>query len=239
MSSAADTDHDITISAGACSDATGVFSLRLSAALTKQIDAAWAVGTNAGGLDTGVVGNNTWYYIWLIRRSDTGVVDALFSTSSSSPTMPTNYDQKRLVALARTDGSANILAFSAVETAGGGLNVMWADPPLDVDLANTLTTTARLDTLSVPPLTGVVVNANFFVLDSSSAGQVYISNPRANDEATSDTAGPLATLLFLTTSATRANLYVGTVSGQIRSRANLATVDTYRIATLGYEWSRR
>jgi hypothetical protein len=86
--------------------------MRLAAAITKQIDAAWAVGTDAGGLDTGSVGNNTIYGVWLIKRSDTGVVDVLFSTSFTSPTMPTDYDRKRLIAAVRTDGSANVAAYT-------------------------------------------------------------------------------------------------------------------------------
>jgi hypothetical protein len=54
---------------------------------------------------------DTLYYLWIIRRSDTGVVDALFSESATSPTMPTNYDEKRLIGFVLTDASANIEPF--------------------------------------------------------------------------------------------------------------------------------
>jgi hypothetical protein len=103
-----DEDHDIDITAGEARDSTNAVDMALAASITKQIDAAWAVGANQGGLDAGSVANNTIYHIWLIKRSDTGVVDALFSTSGSAPTMPTNYDYKRWLAFVRTDGSANI-----------------------------------------------------------------------------------------------------------------------------------
>lgn len=94
---AGDTANDITIAAGAAAaDTSPYYLMQLGTAITKQIDAAWAVGNNAGGLDTGSVANST-YYIWLIQRSDTGVTDALFSLSSTAPTMPTNYDRKRLI----------------------------------------------------------------------------------------------------------------------------------------------
>lgn len=97
LTTAADAANDVTIAAGAAaSDTSPYYLMQLASALTKQIDASWAVGNNAGGLDTGAVGNNT-YYKWLIQRSDTGVVDALFSLSSTAPTMPTNYDRKRLI----------------------------------------------------------------------------------------------------------------------------------------------
>lgn len=95
--SGGDATNDITIAAGsASSDDTLPVIMSLGSAITKQLDVAWAVGNNAGGLDTGSV-TNTTYHVWLIERSDTGVVDALFSTSATSPTMPANYDRKRRI----------------------------------------------------------------------------------------------------------------------------------------------
>lgn len=82
----ADATNDIDIT-----DQKGIL-----ATITKRLDAAWAVGTNQGGLDTGSIANTT-YHVWLIRRPDTGVVDALFSASATSPTMPANYTQKRRI----------------------------------------------------------------------------------------------------------------------------------------------
>lgn len=92
-----DATNDIDIASGSAgSDGTTPVLMTLASALTKRLDASWAVGTGNGGLDTGAVSNAT-YYVWLIQRSDTGVVDALFSLSSSSPTMPSNYDRKRRI----------------------------------------------------------------------------------------------------------------------------------------------
>jgi hypothetical protein len=101
-----DAANDIDIAVGeAASTETNPVLMVLSSILTKRIDAAWAVGTNQGGRDTGTTVDGTWH-IWLIRRSDTGVVDALFSQSASSPTMPTNYDQKRRIgSIIRTGGA--------------------------------------------------------------------------------------------------------------------------------------
>jgi hypothetical protein len=92
-----DATNDIDIAVGsAASDGTTPYLMTLASALTKRLDASWAVGTNQGGLDTGSIANTT-YHVWLIQRSDTGVVDVLFSTSATSPTMPTNYDRKRRI----------------------------------------------------------------------------------------------------------------------------------------------
>ena len=53
ISNGTDTDHDIDIATGRCKDSTGAYDLILSSGLTKQIDAAWSAGDDAGGLDTG------------------------------------------------------------------------------------------------------------------------------------------------------------------------------------------
>lgn len=111
-SNGTDTDHDIDIAAGVARSADNVANMTLAAVLTKQIDAAWAVGDDQGGLDAGSVAVDTLYAIWLIKRPDTGVVDALFSTSFSAPTMPADYTKKRLIAAVLTDGSSNILAYT-------------------------------------------------------------------------------------------------------------------------------
>jgi hypothetical protein len=49
------------------------------------------LGTN--GLDTGTEKPDTWYYIWVIAKSD-GNVAGLLSSSSNSPTMPSGYIYK-------------------------------------------------------------------------------------------------------------------------------------------------
>lgn len=94
---AGSTANKIDIAAGTARDDSDTYNMVLGAAITaKDVTSSWAVGSSAGGLDTGSVGNNT-YYVWLIKRTDTGVVDVLFSLSSTAPTMPTNYTAKRLI----------------------------------------------------------------------------------------------------------------------------------------------
>lgn len=106
-----DPSNDIDVAAGSAADGTATFRMVLGSTLVKRLDAPWAVGTNQGGLDTGSKANSTWYHVWLILRSDTGVVDVLFSTSATAPIMPTNYTHKRILGSVLTDGSGNIVAF--------------------------------------------------------------------------------------------------------------------------------
>lgn len=92
-----DAVNDIDIASGeTASTETSPILMVLASSLTKRLDAVWAVGSGNGGLDTGSIANTT-YHVWIIQRSDTGVVDALFSTSATAPTMPASYDRKRRI----------------------------------------------------------------------------------------------------------------------------------------------
>lgn len=110
-----DATNDIDIAAGSTWDNTNDVLLVLTSSYTKRLDANWAVGTNQGGLDTGSKANSTWYHVWLIRRSDTGVVDVLFSASATSPTMPTSYDGKRRIGTIYNNSSGVISPFTQVD----------------------------------------------------------------------------------------------------------------------------
>lgn len=94
------TSLDIAVGVATSSNGTTAFNMKLASGLTKSLAAVWAVGTGTGGLDTGTVANNT-YHVWLIARSDTGVVDVAFSLSASAPTIGTNipaaYDRYRRI----------------------------------------------------------------------------------------------------------------------------------------------
>lgn len=102
-----DPDHDIDFTAGnfQFDDGSGQ---AVATALTKQIDNSWSEGDNTGGLDTGSVAADTTYYMFAIYNPTTSTADFLFSTSSSSPTMPSGYTKKKRIASLRTDGSSNI-----------------------------------------------------------------------------------------------------------------------------------
>jgi hypothetical protein len=111
MSNATDTDHDITIGPGLCRDSTNAATIVLPSAMTKQIDATWAAGNNAGGLDTGTVAASSDYYVYAIYPDDPDDddEDLLISLSKTAPTMPSGYTLFRRVRSLRTDSSANIL----------------------------------------------------------------------------------------------------------------------------------
>lgn len=179
IAQAADTDHDITVAAGSARDGADGANIILASPITKQIDAAWSVGSNAGGLDTGAVANNSWYYLWLIQRPDTGVVDVLFSLSGVSPTMPTGYTLKRRIpGVVRTNASANILAFTQQDLFTCQFTVAIED-------AEATISAATLVTLTVPP-----VMRALFRFSSRTAAAFWVVQPTTETSATPSATAP-------------------------------------------------
>lgn len=227
----------IDIAAGGATDSTGVFFMT-GAALTKSITSTWVVGTGQGMLDTGSVGNSD-YYIWVIARLDTGVVDYLASLSSTAPTMPTNYTMKRLIGWFKRVGATNV-TFHTYETEGGGIELSWDVPTLDVNLSNTLTTARRTDAVKVPLNFSVISYLNVLVFDASAGFAAWIYSPDQTDAAPSGTVAPLSNFsAAANVSATILSRIRTSAIGTIAARATLATVDLYAVSTMGFTWARR
>jgi len=141
----------IDIGIGTCISSDGTASMARTSSITKS-EGAWAVGHLNGGLDDGTstYANSTWYFVYLIKRIDTGVVDAIFSTDNSAPTLPTNYTVYRRIGAFLTDGSGNINGFWQV-----GDRFYWdSDPITDVSVTATPTNWNHI-ALTVPPLAGI------------------------------------------------------------------------------------
>lgn len=172
---ASDANNDIDIAVGsAASDASPYYLMSLGSILTKRLDAAWAVGNNSGGLATGSKANSTWYHVFLIQRSDTGVVDVMFDTSVTGANAPANYDRKRRIGSVRTDGSGNILAFFQ-----DGDLFLWSTVKADVNTS--VTTSAILCTITVP--LGLRVRAWLQCNTVGTSEHLYVSSPQVTSEA--------------------------------------------------------
>ena len=128
LSTGSTADDDINISTGEAKDSTSAEDMTLGTALGKSLGPSsmqWTVGgttgTPLGGLDgtesvAGTPDASTIYYLYLIKRSDTGVVDACFSENApatgpsiDATPIPTAYDFYRCVGYVLTDSSADIL----------------------------------------------------------------------------------------------------------------------------------
>lgn len=175
-----DPDADVKINTGVARDDGDAANLVLSTAIVKQIDAAWAVGTNQGGMDTGAVAADTLYAIWLIRRSDTGLVDALFSLSFTSPTMPTNYDQKRLIGAVLTDLSSDIIVYTQTGDEFAYIGNASHPPPIGSDSTITANTWEQY-TLPVPPHCRAHLSAQLLnTTETADQGGFTIRTPAAS-----------------------------------------------------------
>jgi hypothetical protein len=113
----------LDIDAGsACSD-DNVTMMVLSAAITKNCNAAWTAGSGGGALEGPLISHlaaSTWYHVFLIGRIDTNTPDIFISTGLS-PILPLPYTKKRRIGSIRTDASAHIIKFAQV-----GDQFLWA-----------------------------------------------------------------------------------------------------------------
>ena len=223
-----DATNDIDVSPGSSRDDANSYNLDLASTITKRLDAAWSVGNNQGGLDTGSKAADTWYHVWAIARSDTGVVDVLFSTSATSPTLPTNYDKKRRIGAVLTDSGSAILAFIQVND-----NFLWKSPPNDLNSV-TIGTTASLRTITTPLGVRVTVYYNMVIEAGTSGSFIYVSSPDQNDDTPNQPAGLVTERKTSGSSAVAGNNTIFTdLSSQVRLRGNTGTSEV-SWATVGW-----
>lgn len=229
-----DAAKDIDIAAGEAVDDGGAVNMILASTLIKRLDASWAVGTNQGGLDgtesvTGTPDASTWYHAWLIRRSDTGVVDVLFSESATAPTMPTNYDQKRRIGAVLFDATPDILAFKQY-----GKRFYWTVAPMDINVSTTTSVSRTLYAISTPLGIQCLAIGRLTTNAGSTGSLLLITSPDETDGAASISAAPGATALVSTSGEGAGNVEVFTdTSSQIGGRSNDTTVDI-KWATMGW-----
>lgn len=99
----------IDIAAGLTRDSSNTAKITLGAPITKRLDAAWAVGTDAGGRDTGGLANGQTWHVFVILNPATGVVDALFSRSPTAPTLPVGFTKFRRIGAVILDAAATTI----------------------------------------------------------------------------------------------------------------------------------
>jgi len=203
----------------------------LASAYTKTTS-AWAVGSGNGALDTSTVSPSTWYHVFLIKRTDTGVVDVLFSLSPTSPTLPTNYTLSRRIGSIKTNGSSQWTAFTQT-----GDQFIWAASVTDVN--NTALVASRVSkTLTTP--TGVSTLALFrYGINFSALTAVIFTALQEADQAPADTpafgdaVSPVPSVVAGTTYAAGSLQRLTNTSSQIGVRAS-TTSGNYSIYTYGW-----
>ena len=233
VNSGTDPTNDIVIAAGVCRDTADSVDMVLPAARTKQLDAAWAAGNNAGGRDTGAIADGTWH-VFLIRNPTTQGVDALFSQSPTAPTMPSGYTQKRRIgSIIRASGA--IVAFTQTED-----RFLLSVPVVNYDAAPNSASAITVTLTSLPSGVGVTALLHGHMLDTSATAARAALLTSFGQADTAPTSGGLGQ--FQTTGASGSvfsacgGLEVPTNNlRQVRARISVADTDVFlRIVAEGW-----
>lgn len=173
-----DPTNDVRFKPGKARDRADSANLILASDLIKRLDATWVAGSNQGGLDVGSKANSATYHGFVISNGTD--VDALFSLSYSSPTLPGGYSIVRPLGAIITDSGGAIRPFKQV-----GDEFMLVTPPA---VTVSISTTRLEQALTVPA--GLVVDA--LIRITCSAGVAAVVQPLIEtDAAVSATATPL------------------------------------------------
>lgn len=97
-------DSTLSITAGSIRDSSNVFDITLDEAVTLDAE---VVGAN--GIDTGALGNSSWYYVYAIGDTTLYRDPATLISLSATPYLPFGYDVLKRIGYARTDGSADFV----------------------------------------------------------------------------------------------------------------------------------
>lgn len=238
-----DPTNDLAIAAGeyVSDDAAAADRVKIVvAALIKQLDVAWAVGTNAGGRSSAAAIANTTYHLWAVQRPDTGVTDVIMDVSATAPTMPTNYTKKCWI--------------GEWPREAGALVLMTHDGPfytrpsvLDTDVNNPPgTAVTRTASVAIGNKVWALLNVGVHPETSGIYQPWLLSDLDVADVAPSPTAAPLSTVVGINSAANALVAVQARIrtnaAGQFRSRAGAASGanDHYRIAVTGWEnWRGR
>lgn len=234
-----DPTNDLTIDIGdAFSDEANPasrVSMYLSSALTKQLDATWAAGNNAGGRVSGQsLADGTWH-VFLFKRSG-GAIDVCFSNSLTFTTPDSGTNRVLIMSMIRVGGAWR--SFTQEKDW-----VSWTTPTLDLAFTNP-GSASHLATLAVPTGLKFMARYNVGVVTSGLAIITYFSDPATTDMAITNNmaTSPLAQMGLVNGNHLVSFRQVETLTntnGQVRYRCAQSDGGTIiRAVTLGF-WHRR
>jgi hypothetical protein len=228
LANGTDATNDINIGVGAAASDDATITSRVlmtvTSVLTKQLDATWAAGNNAGGRVSGqTLADGTWH-VFLFRRSG-GQDDVCFSNTLSFTLPDSGTKRRRIGSIVRA--SAAILGF---KQEGDEFRWNLSSGALDFDASSG--TAANTITHTVP--IGIVVLA-FGGMATSATAAVHVSSLDTPDVTPSTTAWPLYNAGV--GSGTPANdgcawTVRTNASGQSRWRSTVSV--TLKVATYGW-----
>lgn len=211
-----DTDHDINFYSPNTNYQSHVlvrdasYNVRIiskagTAEITKRIDATWAAGNDAGGLDDNdTLASGQCLYGFMLCKSTDDSVDFGFTDDVTGASLLTDaavvaagFDEISAVPihyLPPLDASSNIIGHKTYEIEGGGVEVIYNVPIRDVNDTTSNSTSAQLATLTAPANSKVLINFNYdaktdtrFILitetsqtDTAASASVYTAESDSN-----------------------------------------------------------
>lgn len=242
-----DTDHDINFARVNTNynaevlvrdSSYNVRAVTYAGEMTKQIDATWASGDDAGGLDDNdTLSSGQCLYGFLLCKSSDNSIDFGFTDDITGVSLLTDaavvaaeFDEISVTPihyLPPLDGSSNILDHATYEIEGGGLEVYLNSSINDV---STISTSYVAKTLTVPP-------------DSFAKYTLFTTkNESTTITCRVDSTSEIVISYREDVGYEYTNLANGCIkvdsSNQVEMKSNVA-VDTFKWYTLGYKVSRR
>jgi len=232
----------VTFQPGAATDSTNADMMVKPSAQSRNI-ANWTAPGSGGLLDVGSAGAvNTWYHFYVIKRSDTGVVDFCMSLSAAAPTfgsnIPAAYTLFRRIGSGRLNASAQWVKFIQ-----DGDLFQWDATLPDVNVANP-GGAAVLRAISVPP--GIRVEAQlvtgFLITSATSAAAdnpagILLTDPSISDQGP-NIVGAMTAVAYWGTNLTQAGVWARCMTNtaqQIRTRLYQGNANTtLYIGTTGW-----
>ncbi len=236
---AGDTAHDINVAAGECRDSSDTYNILHSSEITKQIDATWAAGDDAGGMEDGdTVGNAEWFHVHLLGKStDPTAADIGFDTSvtavnilADAAVVAAGYDIYRRIGSVLTDGSANIIGFTQ-----DGDRFRWKVAVQNLGEATVANSNAV--TIAVTTPTGIVAWADLIYRLKNDGGNAVYTLITALDETDTAPSSSLHDLALTTTgqNADSLSIFLKTdASSQIRYRVSFTVNTRVSLTTKGW-----
>jgi hypothetical protein len=218
---ATDAVNDLDVATGIARADDNTAEIALLTSLTKQLDVAWAAGTNQGMRDTGAIANGTWH-IHLILNLTTNAVDVLASLSATAPTLPSGFTKSRRIgAIIRAAGT--ILGFAQRNNA-----FLLNSAIRDINNVTSSGTSAVLRTLSVPSGVNVIAMVRVNVTNSD---LIQVGSPSETLAASTNVNASLPPL-----GSSNGQLAVWTnLSSQIQTRQSAGTAsEALNIHTFGW-----
>jgi len=152
----------VNVDPGSAKSSDGLSDIVLSTNFAAGLisSGSWTAGSGAQKLDTGTRAANTWYHLFLIRKTSDGSAELLFSTSATAPTMPSGYAGFRLIDSILTDGSGLIIPFINVIGSAGIRTMYWATAVRDATVSGATSPVSTSLALSTPAGRRVMAKTN-------------------------------------------------------------------------------